>query len=58
MKSTVQWAGAPPSGVNVMGCHVRSLRTHGALAPVECQELSRIVILVEMGESNSAPPVR
>jgi IS605 OrfB family transposase len=34
-----QEAGRRPSGVTVVGCHRRSLRTHGALAPVECQRV-------------------
>src|SRR5260221_7728015 len=32
MESTSAWAGAPPSRANVMGCHVRSLRSPLALA--------------------------
>jgi len=37
MHATSASAGAPPSGVNVVREDVRSLRTHGASAPVECQ---------------------
>ena len=42
MPATSAWAGAPPSGANGQGWipashQTRSLRTHGALAPVECQ---------------------
>ena len=33
----VQEGRAGPSGINVRGYPVRSLRIHGALAPVECQ---------------------
>ncbi len=42
MPATSAWAGAPPSGANGQGWiqsshQTRSLSTHGAFAPVECQ---------------------
>jgi hypothetical protein len=36
-QASVPSVGIPPSGVNVARWSMRSLRTHGALAPVECQ---------------------
>jgi hypothetical protein len=39
MRSTPFWGRAGPSGANVVGCHKRFLKIHGALGPVECQRL-------------------
>jgi hypothetical protein len=41
-QASVQSAGIPPSGVNVVRWDMRRLRTHGTLAPVECQRKTRL----------------
>jgi putative transposase len=38
----MQEAGRPPSGANVVGRHMRRLRTCGAAAPAECQKILNV----------------
>ena len=44
----MQWAGIPPSGVNVVRWDMRRLRTRRASARAECQVLVRVVQPREM----------